>query len=87
MVSRLLSIMSDGFGRAVELEFALTVEAEEGVNRGTFHLLQAHPMGGTASAGDMRLPAIPESRIVVRSSQAMGHRHIEVPAHLFSHSF
>lgn len=76
ILSRLLKVVSEGFGRAVELEFALTIDRFEGKRRGSFHLLQARPMGTVSreSLGD--LPDVEDHRLVLRSNHAMGHRHI-----------
>lgn len=76
LLSRLLSVVAEGFGRAVELEFALTIDKLEGKRRGTFNLLQARPMGSVSRETLGDLPDIPEDRLVLRSSHSMGHRHL-----------
>lgn len=76
LLTRLLRVMSDGFGRAVELEYALTIEPHKNGRRGTFHLLQARPMGSLALDHKVALPEVPDDRLVLRTATAMGHRHL-----------
>jgi hypothetical protein len=76
VLSRLLHVVADGFGRPVELEFALTLDETPEGPRGTFHLLQARPMGSLSEETLDELPTMADERVLLTSSHAMGHRHL-----------
>lgn len=82
LMMRLLKVFSDGFGRAVEVEFALTLDMHEGKRRGTFHLLQARPMGSLMAQSSVTMPEVPAERLVLTTSKSMGHQHLKNIRHL-----
>jgi hypothetical protein len=82
LLRRVLRVVADGFGRDVEVEFALTLEADQGRRRGTFHLLQARPMGSAERETARDLPDVPQARLVLRSRRALGHRRISGVRHV-----
>jgi hypothetical protein len=82
VLSRVLDIVADGFGSAVELEFAFRFTDPTTAKQGQFHLLQARPMASLESSQEIMIPDLPEEQIVLRTSMAMGHGSVDELHHL-----
>ena len=81
-LSRVLELVADGFGSAVELEFALRVVNGNGGRRGQFYLLQARPMASLDNSASVTIPPLAEDQIVLRTGMAMGHGAVDDLRHL-----
>jgi hypothetical protein len=73
VLSRVLELVSDGFGSAVELEFAFRFSDATSNRRGQFALLQARPMASLEHSQNVVIPQLPDEQVVLRTGMAMGH--------------
>jgi hypothetical protein len=73
VLARVLELVADGFGSAVEIEFAFRLVGEGGSRRGQFNLLQARPMASLEQSQTVVIPPLADDRIVLRTGLAMGH--------------
>jgi hypothetical protein len=82
LLSRVVELVSDGFGSAVEIEFAFRFDGTSSKRRGQFYLLQARPMASLEQSQAVSIPDVPPERIVLRTSMAMGHGAVDNLRHV-----
>jgi hypothetical protein len=82
VVSRVMELCTDGFGSAVEIEFAFRFGVGQTDRRGQFYLLQARPMVSLEQSQAVVIPELREGQLVLRTSMAMGHGSVDGLRHL-----
>ncbi|HEY3354867.1 MAG TPA: PEP/pyruvate-binding domain-containing protein [Polyangia bacterium] len=82
VLARVLELVSDGFGSAVELEFAFRFAAESSNRRGQFQLLQARPMASLEQSQNVVIPPLADEQVILRTGMAMGHGAVDQLRHL-----
>jgi hypothetical protein len=82
VLSRLLELVSDGFGSAVEIEFAFRFGNGMNGRRGQFYLLQARPMASLELSQAVAIPELRDEQVVLRTSMAMGHGSVDGLRHV-----
>jgi hypothetical protein len=82
VLSRVVELVSDGFGSAVEIEFAFRFGSGTGGRYGQFYLLQARPMASLEQSQAVVIPELREGQVVLRTSMAMGHGSVDGLRHL-----
>lgn len=81
VLARVLELVSDGFGSAVEIEFAFRFNGNGG-RRGQFYLLQARPMASLELSQTVVMPELRPEQVVLRTSMAMGHGAVDGLRHV-----
>ena len=82
VLSRVVELVSDGFGSAVEIEFAFRFASGSGGRHGQFYLLQARPMAKLELSQAVVVPELRDEQVVLRTSMAMGHGSVDGLRHV-----
>ncbi|MBI5482084.1 MAG: hypothetical protein HY906_24730, partial [Deltaproteobacteria bacterium] len=82
VLSRVVALVSDGFGSAVEIEFAFRFGHGANSRRGQFYLLQARPMASLELSQAVTIPDLRAAQVVLRTSMAMGHGAVDGLRHV-----
>jgi len=82
LLSRVVELVVDGFGSAVEIEFAFRFGNGTTGRRGQFYLLQARPMASLEHSQAVVIPELRDAQVVLRTSMAMGHGSVDGLRHV-----
>jgi hypothetical protein len=82
LLSRVVELVSDGFGSAVEIEFAFRFGNGAAGRHGQFYLLQARPMASLEHSQAVVIPELRDEQVVLRTSMAMGHGSVDGLRHV-----
>jgi hypothetical protein len=82
VLARVVELVSDGFGSAVEIEFAFRFANGGSGRRGQFYLLQARPMARLEMSQAVLVPELRDEQVVLRTTMAMGHGSVDGLRHV-----
>jgi hypothetical protein len=82
VLTRVVELVSDGFGSAVEIEFAFRFDTKANGRRGQFYLLQARPMASLELKQAVVMPELRSEQVVLRTVMAMGHGSVDGLRHV-----